>query len=96
MEQRSGSFTDVADCAIASRRAALRRFSASAPQLRELLQSSDGCEREMLLRAAMRDTLRELAEKSRRAALIEADPSRAEQLQAVSDVALELARTAAQ
>jgi hypothetical protein len=96
MEQRSGSFTDIADCAIASGRAALRRFSASAPRLRELLQSNDGCERELLLQAAMRDTLRKLAEESGRAALIEADPSRAQQLQAVSDVALELARTAAQ
>ena len=46
----------------------LRRFAATAGQLRELLQSDGGGERELLLRAAMRRTLRELSEVSGRAA----------------------------
>jgi hypothetical protein len=96
MQQRIGTLSNIGDCAVASNRLSLRRFKASASQLRELLQSSGGCERELLLQAAMRDTLRKLAEESNRAARIEADPVRADQLRVVSEMATELALTAAQ
>jgi hypothetical protein len=71
----------------------MQRFSPTVPQLRELLQSSDGCDRELLLQAVMRDTLRDLSEVSSRAARIEADPLRAKQLRAVAEVATALALT---
>ncbi|HEX8152008.1 MAG TPA: hypothetical protein VF698_02730 [Thermoanaerobaculia bacterium] len=96
MRQKTGPTLDIRDCASASDRSSLRRFRASAPRLRELLRSRGGCERELLLQAAMRDTLRRLAAESRRAARIEADPVRAERLRLVSEVATELALTAHQ
>jgi hypothetical protein len=74
----------------------LYRFTATAPHVRRLLEASGGCDRELLLRSAMRRALRELAEVFSGAAEIEADPLRAEQLRVASRVATELALTAPQ
>jgi hypothetical protein len=72
---------------------ALSRFATKAAQLRELLQASDGCDQELLLRSAMRDALRELADVSTIASHLEADALRAGQLRHLSRLATELAQT---
>jgi hypothetical protein len=96
MPRRNAAVPTIGDGMSAIDPSSLRRFRAAVPQLRELLQSSDGCDRELLLQAAMRRTLLELSEVSSRAARMEADPLRAEQLRVVSRVATELALTAPQ
>jgi hypothetical protein len=94
MPQKTRALSVADDPMVAIDPSSLQRFAATVPQLQRLLQASDGCNGELLLRAAMRDALRELAEVSTRAARVEADPLRAEQLRVVSKVATELALTA--
>jgi hypothetical protein len=94
MPRKIDVLSNLGDCITAIDRLTLRRFTATVPQLRRLLQSADGCDRELLLQAAMRRTLRELSEISSRAARNETDPLRAEQLRVVSEVATDLALTA--
>jgi hypothetical protein len=72
------------------------RFAAAVPHLRELLQASDGCDRELLLQAAMRTVLQKLAGALGRASDAEASTLRAEELRALSNVATQLARTTRQ
>jgi hypothetical protein len=96
MRPRPDSLFTIGDRLAAIDRSSLRRFTASVPGLRRLLRSTGGCDRELLLQAAMRRTLRELSEASKNAARTEADPLRAEQLRVVSRVAMELALTSPQ
>jgi hypothetical protein len=94
MPQKTGALSHIGNRMAATEGSSLRRFTATVSQLRQLLRANDGCDRELLLQAAMRRALRELADVSGRAARDEADPLRAEQLQVVSRVATELAQTA--
>jgi hypothetical protein len=71
----------------------LQRFAATAPQLRQLMQTSGGGEKELLVRAALRRALRELSEAVRCAAGVEDDPMRAAELRGLSKMAAELAST---
>ena len=94
MPPRNAARFSKADYRVAGHPSSIRRFASTVPHLRELLQSSDGCERELMLQAAMRRTLRELSDASSRAAGMEGDPSRAKQFRAMAKAATELARTA--
>jgi hypothetical protein len=96
MPQRTPALFTTGDRVVPIDPSSLRRFTATVPRLRRLLQSSEGCDRELLLRSAMRRTLRELAEAFSHAAGAEASPVRAEQLRALSKVATQLAHTALQ
>jgi hypothetical protein len=94
MPQRTAAPFAIRDRKVVTDPSSLRRFTAAVPHVRQLLQSNDGCDRELLLRAAMRRTLRELGEVFSRAAGVEASAVRAEQLRALSEVATELSLTA--